>query len=174
MESKELVEIIGRIPGKKMVTISLCDKMRTYDMASDGTIGYEKGHDVMFAHMLGRALSEYGGVIVRQFIEDEQGVLEADSAVERKLPWKAIYGMFLGGNQAYALTADAVLESMTIDAKTGIRIPLEPYVRCMDISDFAPELGIFADGAMGLKDDEAAAEPAQNRAARRRGRRGRH
>jgi hypothetical protein len=123
----DLVARIKRLPGAKIVTLSLEGSEFAIDVDPQGTCGYHPGHEPLFKTMLARALLEGGGLIVRQFLPVK---------IERRMPngklmWvpaKKLYGLALGHGALRGLDAEEVRAAMCTDADSGAPLPVEEGV----------------------------------------------
>jgi hypothetical protein len=123
----KLLDLIQRIPGKKILTLTTAEDYFKIDVDAESKYGYAEGHFFLFKAKLATALNEGGGLIIRQFldIKFEQRVPNG------KLMWipvKKIYGVMLGNNTWQALSEQEVRESYCTDNQTGKTIESEPGI----------------------------------------------
>jgi hypothetical protein len=128
-----LIEAILKIPGKKIVTLSIDGEAEPFvlDISAEGALGYDASHEFLFKNKLSTAFKSYGGLIVRQFLEIK---------VERELPngekaWiprKNIYGILISRGGWEPLPEHEVRLAHCTDARTGRPIPQEPDVSFKD------------------------------------------
>jgi len=93
-------------------------------MSSDGIVGYKQDHEYMLKNMLREILQENGSLIIRQFLpfdshETENGI---------KIPFKNLYGFFLGNNSIVTIKKEELKEDFETDYKTGKKIKQEKGV----------------------------------------------
>lgn len=132
---RELVEKIKKIPGRKIVTLSAGVYTQKFDIDEQGYVGYAPEHLNMLYELIDFALEENGGIIIRQFIPNSEE-LQVINGKQVKMPYKALYGIFIKEGEIYALPAEEVEISCSYDYNTNQKLEPEPMVIYRDITEF--------------------------------------
>ncbi|MDD2741269.1 MAG: hypothetical protein PHV02_03290 [Rhodocyclaceae bacterium] len=133
-----LLDAICQIPGRKIITISDSEDDFDFDVHADGSVGYKPSHRHMLLAALRNGLENDCGLIIRQFIPDSEEPVVMPNGNTVMMPWKALYGIRLGGGNIEALSAEVVEQCCTTDSCTGDTFDSEPFVVYKDFADYLP------------------------------------
>ena len=101
------------------------------DVNKNGRFGYQKGIKELFAAKLANAMSEEGGLIIREFLS----IKTKHKMPNGKLIWiseKALYGVVLKDGNWKGLKAEDVQMCHETDHLTGKRLPPELGIHFRD------------------------------------------
>ena len=114
----KLIGFIRSLHGDKIVTlVGSGGAEMTIDVDADGTFGYSEGHFPLFKARLARAMTDSGALTIRVF---------EDRRAPSGLPYKRLYGFFIGGGAILPQTAEQLRKAFSVDFKTGAPIEPEP------------------------------------------------
>jgi hypothetical protein len=124
--TKELHDLVMSMPGKKIVTVaSPYMGAEVYDLEGD-LIGHAPEHADAFFEHLGEAVENGGGVVIRTFTDRK--TMGKTPRGPMLLPIKLVQGIACGQGRWEKISALAMLNSSTMDAKTGKPIEREQAV----------------------------------------------
>jgi hypothetical protein len=127
-----LVGAILALSGNKILTLVFgSEESFTVDLDENGTFGYHPSHRALFLVHLKGALSDGGGLTIRQFLTLRKEIL-TPKGQKMWIPVKKIYGVVLGGGKWHSLQAGEVADCFRQDPVTGEEIPLEDAVLFCD------------------------------------------
>ena len=129
-----IIDLLGAIPGNKIVTLNVNGMVESYDISANGQIGYSKQEFYNLAKLLEEAFEGQGFILVRQFIPNSEEVVESADGERVLMPWKALYGFMLAKQGFFALPAESVEATNTHDMDGNV--VEEDMVIYKDISDF--------------------------------------
>jgi len=120
MNLEQLINTIKELNGNKIITLSNFEKQQSwvYGCLDDGVIGSHEEHELLFKAQLLSSMCNGGSIIIRQFT----------SIWNNGKPVKKLYGLSLGKNNCYPVTAKALEVACCTDAETGNRISKEENV----------------------------------------------
>ncbi len=124
---QKFLDVIRNIGGQLIVTVVTENSEQTFDI-TDGVVGYSPLHAPLFAARICRALSDGGGIIVRQF------TAETELVDGRQIPIKNLYGFSCHDGVFEALPVDKLRDACETDCQTGKQLPREQTVRYLDYS----------------------------------------
>lgn len=130
-----IINLLKKIPGSKMATISLSDRVEVFDINAKGKIGYAPEHFNSFGYLLDRGIKEQAVLMIRQFIPGTEELTTFPNGKQGLVPWKAIYGCGISPEGFTPFTAEDVEYSYTHDGADNPIVP-EDMVIYKDISDF--------------------------------------
>ena len=134
IEVDRLIDSILRIDRNKIITIVSTYEKEPFviDISSEGQIGYEEGHELLFRYKLIEAFNSKGGLLIRQFLPIKVQ-REMQDGKKMWIPKKNIYGILISNGSWKHMSKFEVKELYRIDSKTGKYLPLE---RDIIFSDF--------------------------------------
>ena len=128
---QELIDLILKIPGDKIVTLSIqtvADKeVVQFDISKEGVIGYDPDHAQYFKFKLSSAFYSSGSIIIRAFTPLK---VEREAPDGRKIliPIKKIYGAALSNDFWEGVSKEALKQVHNTDATTGERLSPEKEI----------------------------------------------
>lgn len=132
--AKEVLNIINKIPGKKIVTINVED-VQQFDIDEKGIVGYDKTHYNLLLKQIDRAFNEDNSFIVRQFIPTSKEEVTLKNGKKIMMPWKALYSFVIIDDQIISIDAEEVEYAFTHDVNDNL-IEMEDFIIYQDFSDF--------------------------------------
>ena len=115
---REIITIIKRIKGRKIVTISTDNFSEVFEIGSDGHIGFLHHHSKLFIKDLSNAIMNGGGIIIRQYTNFTREELNSYNRII-KVPYKNIYGILLFNGEIILQKSQDVQKAYCTCQKTG-------------------------------------------------------
>lgn len=135
-EAAELLRTILQIPGfKKITLVGSTQETVVFDVAEDGTVGYDAGHAAEFTAHLDAAMAGGGSMFIRQRVPDSKEMAIAANGKKMMLSWNALFAVLLARNRWFPISAEEVEYASTHDGNDN---PLAPEARVVyrDFSEF--------------------------------------
>ena len=122
-----LLDHILKIPGDKIITLTVGNQSFTIDIQANGQIGYHVGDKQLFAAKLYRVLVEGGGMTIRQFLPIRVS-RKFKNGEKGWLPEKNLYGVIFQDGKWVGLEAEDMQQAHETDASTEEPLPREEGV----------------------------------------------